>query len=85
LSQKTNTGFPHRRNPDGTFDSICTQCFQTVATEATEAELIWAERTHNCRGFDLGQMLHRTDQERRSRYNRAAQQSLRAIQSDPTE
>jgi len=75
LSQKTGTSFPHRRNPDGTFDSICTECFTTVATEATEAELIYSETAHNCQGFDLGQMLHRTDQERRSKLKGVSNQS----------
>lgn len=64
LSQSADKTFPHRRNPDGTFDSICTQCFVTVATEGTEAELQSAERSHACQGLDLGRMMHGTDQRR---------------------
>ena len=31
--------FPHRRNHDGTYDSICSSCFMTIATREVEAEL----------------------------------------------
>jgi hypothetical protein len=58
------TDFPHRRNPDGTFDSICKLCFATIATRDTEAELAEAERAHNCQRFDLGKTMHPTDQDR---------------------
>jgi hypothetical protein len=40
--------FPHRRNQDGTFDSICRECAQTVATAKQESDLIDAEQNHNC-------------------------------------
>lgn len=40
--------FPHRRNPDGSFDSICPKCFRTVATRRHETELAQAERDHVC-------------------------------------
>jgi len=40
--------FPHRRNPDGSFDSICRKCFRTVATRRNEADLAQAEREHVC-------------------------------------
>jgi len=40
--------FPHRRNWDGTFDSICPSCFATIATTETEAELAMAEDKHVC-------------------------------------
>jgi hypothetical protein len=64
LSEKTHIAFPHRRNSDGTIDSICKRCFVTIATEATDAELEGAERAHICQGFDAVWMNHRTDQER---------------------
>jgi hypothetical protein len=57
--------FPHRRRPNGTFDSICTQCFLTVANADTEAELKPAERAHDCKGFNIGEIMHRTEHERR--------------------
>jgi hypothetical protein len=31
--------FPHRRNKDGSFTSICLKCFATVASHMTEEEL----------------------------------------------
>ena len=40
--------FPHRQNPDGTHDSICTQCFATVATVGNEDELSARESAHVC-------------------------------------
>jgi hypothetical protein len=56
MPQMTRTVFPHRQYPDGSFDSICPQCFVTVATRRTEAELQRAESEHECKGFDLGRM-----------------------------
>ena len=40
--------FPHRRNRDGSFDSICMTCFRTVATKYKETELNDAEKDHTC-------------------------------------
>jgi hypothetical protein len=40
--------FPHRYNKDGSWDSICPQCFLTVATRSTEDELRKDEREHQC-------------------------------------
>ena len=40
--------FPHRRNKDGSFDSICTVCFATVASVEDEWELASYESKHNC-------------------------------------
>jgi hypothetical protein len=40
--------FAHRRNPDESFDSICTTCFQTIATENGEGKLIAHEERHTC-------------------------------------
>ena len=41
--------FPHRRNHDGSFDSICLNCFLTVATSASEMELEGYEEKHYCK------------------------------------
>jgi hypothetical protein len=41
--------YPHRRNRDGSFDSICLTCFATLATARTEPELLEHERNHNCK------------------------------------
>jgi hypothetical protein len=40
--------FPHRRNADGTFDSICMNCFLTVSHSKSEAELAESDKNHIC-------------------------------------
>jgi hypothetical protein len=70
MTRAARTTFPHRRNPDGTFDSICIQCFVTVGTAATEAELKETEITHDCKGFQLGELMYGTERERRPNHSR---------------
>jgi hypothetical protein len=45
--------FPHRINPDGTFDAICPICFRTIAHQRDEASLQRLEKTHVCRPEDI--------------------------------
>ena len=40
--------FAHRNNPDGSCDTICSRCFQTIATVRDEAELPRIESKHVC-------------------------------------
>jgi hypothetical protein len=40
--------FPHSRKGEGTFDSICTNCFVTVATGKHEAYLMKLGDPHIC-------------------------------------
>lgn len=40
--------FVHRENRNGTFDSVCTLCFQTVATVKEETSLKKFENEHVC-------------------------------------
>jgi hypothetical protein len=40
--------FAHRHNLDGTWDSICTKCFLTIATERSEDRLLMNEHRHDC-------------------------------------
>ena len=40
--------FSHRYNPDGTWQSICPECYKTVAESREEADLKRAEDTHVC-------------------------------------
>jgi hypothetical protein len=40
--------YTHRHNSDGTFDSICMSCFQTVGHEIRECDLAAAEAIHKC-------------------------------------
>jgi len=41
------TVYVHRRNNDGSFDSICKTCFMTVANATDEAMLAEHERNHS--------------------------------------
>jgi len=40
--------FSHRCNPDGTWRSICPECYKTVAESREEADLKQAEGAHVC-------------------------------------
>jgi hypothetical protein len=40
--------YAHRRNADGTFDSICLFCFRTIASAEDESELAMNEKRHSC-------------------------------------
>ena len=40
--------FVHRKNPNGSFDSICLLCYRTVSNELYEDELSDAESVHAC-------------------------------------
>jgi len=40
--------FAHRRNSDGTIDSICRECYVTVASEPDECDLSAKELLHSC-------------------------------------
>lgn len=50
--------FPHKRNRDNTFDSICLKCFQTIARSSNEGDLKVVEDAHACPGIDLGRILY---------------------------
>jgi hypothetical protein len=40
--------FPHRINRDGTIDSICSLCYETIGTSTTETDLERMEAAHAC-------------------------------------
>ena len=40
--------YPHRKNNNGSFDSICMQCFATISHKKNEAELAEDEKKHVC-------------------------------------
>jgi hypothetical protein len=42
------TNFAHRRNADGSYDSICTKCFLTAAWAEKEESLSSSESAHVC-------------------------------------
>ncbi len=41
-------GFQYRHNRDGSWDSICLQCFMTVGTASSVEELAEMEAVHSC-------------------------------------
>jgi hypothetical protein len=43
--------FVHRRNPDGSYDSICLNCYLTIETQHEESDLSKAEKEHDCEDF----------------------------------
>jgi hypothetical protein len=48
LAYRIATFFPHRRNRDGSFNSICLTCLITVAANMTEEQLIEVDKHHIC-------------------------------------
>ena len=46
--------FPHRQNPDGTFDSICPNCYRTISHQNCESDLINFELDHDCKELESG-------------------------------
>jgi hypothetical protein len=40
--------FAHRRNRDSTVDSICTRCYQTIASGQSDSTLKSVEANHLC-------------------------------------
>jgi hypothetical protein len=48
MTQRSISQFAHRINDDDTVDSICRDCFVTVATESSESDLERDERYHSC-------------------------------------
>jgi len=48
--------FPHWRNQDGSWESICPRCFNTLATAHKEAELLKDEENHNCVVFNIARL-----------------------------
>jgi hypothetical protein len=42
--------YTHRKNADRSYDSICLQCFRTVATSSDELVLAELENLHKCSG-----------------------------------
>lgn len=53
MGDASKPNFAHRANRDGTFDSICRDCFITVATQQREADLEKPEREHVCDSWVL--------------------------------
>ena len=45
--------YPHRRNWDKSYDSICPRCYRTIANRRDEMELAEEERGHVCEMWRL--------------------------------
>jgi hypothetical protein len=56
MSERCNH-FPHRRDRDGLYHSICPACFATVARSMPEAELAELERAHVCTRSSLMRLV----------------------------
>jgi len=76
--------FPHRHNRDGVIDSICSECFLTIASARVERHLARYERSHVCNPVRLYQLS--TDPLRRSCLDRSqrANSLLAAVSIDQT-
>ena len=48
MNQTYTIKFIHRINEDGSIDSICRDCFVTIATARTQSDLQAQERQHSC-------------------------------------
>ncbi len=44
--------FSHRHNKNGSWDSICLQCYQTAASAENELDLRPVEQGHDCERVD---------------------------------
>jgi hypothetical protein len=51
--------FARRRNQDSTIDSICTKCYQTIASGINDSSLTSAEESHLC---DLNAEMDRREE-----------------------
>jgi hypothetical protein len=51
MDRQTRPRHPHRRNADGSHDSICTACLATIASVRDESELADHELAHVCNPF----------------------------------
>jgi hypothetical protein len=48
MIEQSEKPFPHRHNADRTWDSICPECFRTVAHCRSRTELAAHEQGHVC-------------------------------------
>jgi hypothetical protein len=50
--------FTHRLNPDGSFESICPVCFETIGRQEREEDLLDTEHAHLCDPDALGKLAY---------------------------
>lgn len=58
VAERESGSYAHQRKSDGSFDAICTQCFQVIANADSEGELLEAEKAHVCGGLNLNRLLY---------------------------
>ena len=61
--------FPHRLNPNGSYDSICNHCHLTVGSSPDEDGLAEQERNHACNPIRLYQLAEDQIQSQRNSYS----------------
>lgn len=61
MFNKTRTTYSHRVSADGLFESICSDCFSTVASVRYERELAFLEEAHRCNPIRLYQLTQHYD------------------------
>lgn len=50
-----DSGYPHRLNRDGSYDSICPKCFITIHSSMREEDLVEPEENHVCEPWRLSE------------------------------
>jgi hypothetical protein len=58
---QTDRLYAHRRNEDGSHDSICRACFAAVVRHKPESELAEYEKAHECDSSFLAERGQLTD------------------------
>jgi hypothetical protein len=59
-SESLRPFFLHKHKPDGSIESICPQCFETIDSSENDLDLQAAEDAHVCAGLDLNRMFRST-------------------------
>jgi hypothetical protein len=71
--------YPHRRNNDGSYDSICLTCFATVAFGKSEAELMKLDKQHVCEFSTLSQRAYDRNASWRKKPNPTPTSRMRSV------
>jgi hypothetical protein len=79
MADKLIAFYPHRRNKDGSYDSICLTCFVTVASGKSEAELMKFDEKHVCACSTLSQRANDRNVPWRKRPNSTPTSHVRSV------
>jgi hypothetical protein len=61
-----SVSFARRKNHDSSIDSICTKCYQTIASADSAVELATMEHSHMCDQNGEFNYQHRMDSQQQS-------------------